>query len=75
MGIGLKFCVAIGQISTVGKALQQRHDDGRTSTIERCCKGKEEDCSPELEDSLFAEENFTKEESPEEEPYPGAVSP
>jgi len=34
----------------MGKALQQRCDDRRTSTIERCYKGREEDCSPISED-------------------------
>ena len=38
--------VAIGQISTMGKVLQQRRDDGRTGTIARGYKGREEDCSP-----------------------------
>jgi len=53
--------VAMGQINTTGKALQQRRDDGGTSTTERCHKEREEDCSPIAEDSRFAEESFTKE--------------
>jgi len=36
----------MGQISTVEKVLQQRCGDKKTGTIERCYKGKEEDCSP-----------------------------
>jgi len=67
--------VAIGQINTMGKALQQRCDDGRTNTIERCYKGREEDCSPISEDSKYAGESFTKEESPTRDPSPLAVSP
>ena len=43
----------------MGKALQQRCDDGRTSTIERCYK-KREDYTPISEDS-----RFTKKASPE----------
>ena len=67
--------VAIGQISTMGKVLQQRRDDGRTGTIARCYKGREEDCSPVSKDSRFMEESFTKEGSPEQDPSPVAVSP
>ncbi len=67
--------VAIGQINTMGKALQQRCDGGRTSTIERCYKGREEDCSPISEDSRFTWESFTKEGPPEKDPSPVAVSP
>jgi len=36
------------------KALPQRCDEGRTSRIERCYKGREEDCSPISEDSRIA---------------------
>jgi len=38
----------------MGKALQQKCDDGRTNTIERCYKGREEDCSPISEDSRLS---------------------
>ena len=55
--------VAIGQINTIGKALQ-RCDDGRTGTIEKCYKGREEDHSPISEDSRFTDESFTKKRSP-----------
>ena len=65
---------AIGQTNTIGKVLQQRCDDIRTSTIQ-CYKGRKEDCSPVSEDSTFAEESFTKEGSPERDPFPVAVSP
>ena len=67
--------IAIGQINMMGKALQQRHYGGRISTIERCYKGREEDCSPISEDSRFTGESFTKEESPERDPSPVADSP
>jgi len=58
---------AIGQINTMGKALQDRHDDKRTSTIERYYKGREEDCLPVSEDSRLTGESFTKDRSPERE--------
>jgi len=67
--------VAIGQSNTMGKALQQRCGDGRTSKIERCYQGSEEDCSPVSEDSRFAGESFTKEGSPTRDPSPVAGSP
>ena len=67
--------VATEQTNTRGKALQQRRDNKRTSTIERCYKGREENYSPVSEDSRFAGENFTKEGSPERDPSPVAVSP
>ena len=67
--------VAIGQINTMGKALQQRCDDRSTSTIERCYRGREEDCSSILEDSRFTGESFTKEGSPGRDPSLGALSP
>jgi len=67
-------CVVIGQINTVGKALQQRCDDKKTGTIERCSKGME-DCSPISEDSRLAGESFTKEGSPTRDPSLVAVSP
>jgi len=51
----------------VGKALQQRSDNERTGTIERC--------SPVSEDSMFTGESFTKEGSPERDPSSVAVSP
>ena len=66
--------VAMGQINTTGKALQQRCDNGRSSTIERCYKGREEDCSPISEDCRFAGESFTKEGSLERDPSLVAVS-
>jgi len=59
----------------MGKALQQMCDDGRTDTIERHCKRREEDCSHISEDSRFTGESFTKEGSPERDPFPVAVSP
>jgi len=59
----------------VGKVLQQRCDDGRTDTIERCYTGREEDCSPILEDSRLTGGSFTKEGSPERDPSPVALSP
>ena len=65
---------AIGQINTIGKALQQQCDDRKTSTIERYYKGREEDCSPISEDSRFAGESFTKEGSLERDPSLVAVS-
>jgi len=68
-------CAAIGQISTMGRVLKQRRDDGRSSTIERCYKGREEDCSPVSEDSRFTGKSFTKEGSLGRDPSPGAVSP
>jgi len=58
----------------IGKVFQQRCND-RAGTIERCCKGREEDCSPVSEDSRFAGESFTKEKSPGRDPSPVAVSP
>ena len=68
-------CVAIGQINTTGKALQQRSDDGRTGRTERYCEGREEDCSPISEESKLIGESFTKEVSPERDPSPVADSP
>ena len=67
--------IAIRQINTLGNALQQRCDDRRTSTIGRCYKGWEEDCSPTSADSRFTGESFTKEGSPTGDPSPLAVSP
>jgi len=67
--------VAIGQSNTMGKALQQRGGDGRTSKIEMCYQGSEEDCSPVSEDSRFAGESFSKEGSPETDPSPGGGQP
>jgi len=67
--------VAIGQVNTMGKALQEKCIDGRTSMIARCYKGREEDCSPVLEDSRFPGESFTEKGSPEKELSPVAVSP
>jgi len=55
------------------KALQ-RCDDRRTSRIERCYKGRKADCSLVSEDSTFAGKSFIKEESPEGNPSPAAVS-
>jgi len=52
----------------MGKVLQQRWDDKQTTTIEKCYKGREEDCSPASEDSRFVRESFTKEQSPERNP-------
>ena len=67
--------VAIGQINTMGKVLQQRCDDKRTGTIERFYKVREEDCSPISEDARFTGESFTKEGSPTRDPSSMAVSP
>jgi len=67
--------VAIGQINTMGKELQQRCDDGRTSMIERCYNGREEYCAPVSEDSKFAEKSFSKEGSPESNPSPSGSQP
>lgn len=46
---------AISQINTVGKALQQKCNDKRTSTIEKYYKENEEAYSTVLEDSRFTE--------------------
>jgi len=67
--------VTTGQTNTLGKALQQRCDDGRTSMIERYYKGREEDCSPVSEDSGFTGKSFTKEGSPKRDPSSVTVSP
>jgi len=67
--------VAIGQINTMGKALQQRCDDRRTRMRERCYKGREEDCSPGSEDSRFRGGSFTKEGPSTRDPSSGADSP
>jgi len=67
--------IAIGQINTMGKVLQQRCDDKRTGTIERFYKVREEDCSPVSEDSRLPEKMFTKEGSPTRDPSLPAVSP
>jgi len=50
-------------------------DNRRTSTIERCYEGKEKDCSPISEDSRFTGKSFIKEQSPEKDPSPVAISP
>ena len=59
----------------MGKALQQKPNARRTSTIERYYKGQEDDCSPVSEDSRFARESFTKEGSPERDLSLLALSP
>jgi len=59
----------------MGKALEQKCDDRRTGTREKCYKGREEDCSPISEESKFAGESFTKERSPTRDPSPATVSP
>jgi len=51
-----------------GKGVTIRYDDRRTGMIERCYKGREEDCSPISEDSRFAGESITKEGSPTRDP-------
>jgi len=38
--------------------------------IERCYKGREEDCSPISEDSRFIGQSFTSKESPEKKILP-----
>lgn len=55
----------------MGKVLQQRCDDTRTSMIERCYKEREEDYLPLSEDSRFTEESFINEESPRRDPFSG----
>jgi len=42
-------------------------DNERTSTIGRCHKGRDENCSPVSEDSRFAGESSTKKEPPKSE--------
>ena len=59
----------------MGKAIQQRCDDERTGTTERCYKGREEDGSPVSEDSRFTGESSAKKGSLEIDPPPVAVSP
>jgi len=54
----------------MGKALQQRCDDRRTSTIGRCYKEREEDCSPIAEDSRFTGKSFPKEASTNQRSFP-----
>lgn len=66
--------VAIGQINTTGKALQQRCDDKKASTMEKCYKGREEVCSS-VSNFRFAGESFTKVGLSERDPSPVAVSP
>ena len=70
-----KAVVAIEQITTMEKALQQRRDDGSTGMKGRCYKGRKEDCSPISEDSRLIRESTTKEEPPERNPLPVAASP
>ena len=67
--------VVIRQVNMMGKVLQQMQNDRRTSTIERCYKEREEDCSPISEDSRFTGKSLTKEGSPTRDPFPVAVSP
>ena len=65
MGERLGFeCIAIGQINMVGKVLHQR----RTDVVERCYKGREEDCR-------FVEKSFTTKRSPIRHSSPVEVSP
>jgi len=59
----------------MGKALQQRCDNERTGTTERCYKGREGGCSSVSEVSTFARESFPKEGSSERDPSPAAASP
>ena len=68
-------CVAIGQTNVMRKALHQRYNDRRTSMMERCHKGREEDYSPVSEDSRFTGGSSTKKGSPERDPSLEAVSP
>jgi len=59
----------------MGKALQQRCDDGRTSTTVRCYKRMEE-CLPVSEDARFTGKSTSLDEGPPEgDPSPVAVSP
>jgi len=59
----------------MGKASTQRCDDRRSCTIEKCYKGREEDCSSISEDSRDTEESFTKEVSQERDPSLGGSQP
>jgi len=60
----------------MGKALQQRCDDGRTSTTVRYYKGMEEECLPVSEDARFTGKSTSLDEGPPEgDPSPVAVSP
>jgi len=67
--------VVIRQINTMGKALQWRCNGRSTSTVERCNKGREEDCLLVSKKSRYAGESFPKEWSPGRNPTPAAVSP
>lgn len=67
--------VAIRQITAIEKTLQQRCNNKRTRTMERCYKGRKEDWSPIPEDSRFAKESFSKENPPEKNPSLVAISP
>ena len=71
----LSTVVAIGHINMMGKALQQRADDRRTSTKQRCYKRREKGCSPLTEDSRFRGGSFTKEGPSTRDPSSGADSP
>ena len=61
-----KLTVEIEQGSMIGKALHQRYNNRKTSTIER--NYKKEDYSLVQEDPMFAEESSTKEGSPARNP-------
>ena len=70
----LQNCLVLYQLDRAvwwEKVFHQRGNDRRISTIERCYKGKEEDCSPVSEDSRFTRESTTK----ERDPSPVEVSP
>ena len=52
--------VVIRQVNMMGKVLQQRCYDGKTSKIKSCYEGREKDCSPISKYSRFAGESFSK---------------
>jgi len=56
----LRVTIAIRQINMMGKVLQQRCYDGKTSKIKSCYEGREKDCSPISKYSRFAGESFSK---------------
>lgn len=68
------YITVIGQVSIMGKALQQMCSDRKTNTNKRYYSTKKEkDRSRISEDSRFTE-HFTNKETPERNPSPMAVS-
>jgi len=57
------------------KALQQNCDDRRTSTIERCNKRREEDCSPIYQKIPGSQGKASPRRELQKEPSPVALSP